>query len=72
VRESGGGVVVEGTPAALAAALRSLHDDPRHASDLGEKGAAFVRRELRWDRIRARFDMLYRSATETRSGGATA
>lgn len=42
VRRSGGGIVVDPTPAALAAALEELRSSPDRARELGRRGASFV------------------------------
>lgn len=50
VRDSGGGRVVAADPAALAAAMQSLHDDRAQADEFGRAGRDWVH-GLSWDAI---------------------
>jgi glycosyltransferase involved in cell wall biosynthesis len=60
VRESGAGVVAEGDPPRLAAALRSLLSDADRRRAMGERGAAEVARRFGWDTIAGRMEEVYR------------
>ncbi len=59
VRESGAGVVVEGTPRKLASAIRSLQQDSAARRLMGERGRFAVRRHLSWESAAARMESAY-------------
>jgi glycosyltransferase involved in cell wall biosynthesis len=61
VRESGGGRVVEGTPAAIAAGLNAMLDDPAASCAMGEAGRAHVVAHYGWPSVAARMADLYGS-----------
>jgi glycogen synthase len=59
------GLLVEpGDPAALAAALRRVLDDPTRAARMGEAGRRRVEASFSWDRIAERTLEVYREAIE--------
>ena len=58
VRESGGGRVVAGDPAAFGQALRELLDDPERA-EIGARGRRFVAARFGWAGIAQRMEMAY-------------
>jgi glycosyltransferase involved in cell wall biosynthesis len=59
------GVLVEpGDPAALAAAIRLVLDDPTRAARMGEAGRRRVEAHFAWDRIAQRTLEVYRQAIE--------
>ena len=59
------GLLVEpGDPAALAAALRRVLDDPARAARMGEAGRRRVEAHFSWDRIAERTMEIYRQAIE--------
>lgn len=59
VRESGAGVVVEGTPRKLASAIRALQQDSAARRLMGERGRFAVRRHLSWESAAARMESAY-------------
>jgi glycosyltransferase involved in cell wall biosynthesis len=64
VRESGGGLVVEPEPDALAEAIERIVRDAALAARLGEAGQNFVRRHCRWADVAEQMEALYRSLLE--------
>lgn len=62
VEAADAGLVVEGTPAALAQALRALDAD-RHAADaMGARGATLARQRFAWTAIAEQMETLYSEA----------
>ena len=61
VREHGAGLVAEGDPAHLAAALRDLLADPGRRTAMGSRGAAAAARYFGWDGVAARMEEVYRA-----------
>jgi glycosyltransferase involved in cell wall biosynthesis len=61
VAESGGGIVVDPDPAALAVAIERVARDAALAARLGEAGRVFVRDHCRWANIAERMETLYES-----------
>jgi glycosyltransferase involved in cell wall biosynthesis len=61
VRESGGGLVVEGTPDALAQAMDCLIEDPPRARAMGEAGRRHVENHYSWPGVAAQMEALYQS-----------
>ena len=61
LRESGGGIVVEPEPAALAGAIERIVRDAALAARLGAAGQDFVRRHYRWADVAERMEALYSS-----------
>jgi len=59
VRESGGGLVVSGDPAAVSAAVRRLTSDVELAQSMGEAGQRHVMSLYGWTTIAARMEELY-------------
>jgi glycosyltransferase involved in cell wall biosynthesis len=68
VRDSGAGLVAEGDPPRLAAALRGLLADAGLRRAMGERGAAEVARRFGWDTIAGRMEEVYRQILA--AGGA--
>jgi glycosyltransferase involved in cell wall biosynthesis len=62
VRESGAGVVVDGDPQTLGAALRSLLADPAGADAMGARGAAVVAQGFGWTAVAAEMEVVYEVA----------
>jgi glycosyltransferase involved in cell wall biosynthesis len=60
VKESGGGVVVQGDEMALAQALDALTADAARAIAMGEAGRRHVTEHHRWSAVAARMEALYR------------
>ena len=58
VRRDGGGIVAEGTPDSLAAAIEAMVGDPRHADLLGAR-AREIAASLSWDTIAGHMASLY-------------
>ena len=56
--------LVEDEPAALAAGIRRVLDDPARSRALGEAGRARVRERFGWDSIVDRLEAVYRSPDE--------
>ncbi len=67
VREVGAGVVVEGDPARLAAALSGLLADRAAADAMGRRGAAAARERFSWEAVATRMEAAYETA---RAGNA--
>lgn len=61
VREAGGGLVVDGAPEALAAAIDRLTGDAGLARAMGEAGRCHVREHYSWPSVAARMETLYES-----------
>lgn len=61
LRESGGGLVVEPEPKALAEAIERIVRDAALAARLGEAGKNFARQHCRWSDVAERMEALYRS-----------
>ena len=59
VRESGAGIVVDGTPSALGAALCSLAQDPDRRRAMGERGRFAARQHLTWESVARRMENVY-------------
>lgn len=59
VRASGGGVVVEGDPKALARAMQSVLADPRRR-EIGQQGQRHVLAHFTWNSIAERMEAVYR------------
>jgi glycosyltransferase involved in cell wall biosynthesis len=59
VRESGAGVVVDGEPRKLAAAVRTLLEEPTNRRIMGERGWFTARRHLSCDSAATRMESLY-------------
>ena len=62
VRDSGAGLVVEGTPEAIAAGLTRLLDAPDVRARMGEAGRRTVRCHYAWDAIAQRMEAEYEVA----------
>lgn len=67
VRESGAGMVVDGTPRTLAAAIRALMEDPTNRRLMGERGQIAVRRHLSWESVAIRMEDMYKHISPTPS-----
>lgn len=61
VRQSGGGIVAAGEPAAIARGLDSLLSDPSTARAMGAAGCAYVSARYDWASVAARMEDLYRT-----------
>ena len=61
VRESGGGIVVEGNALALGNAIEQLMHKPALARSMGEAGQRYIREHCSWAGVAARMEMLYAS-----------
>ncbi len=59
VQEEGAGVVVEGEPSRLGAALRDLLADPAATDAMGRRGAEAARRRFRWEAVAAEMEAAY-------------
>ncbi len=69
VRESGGGRVVEATPASIAAGINALLDDPSGSRAMGEVGRAHVVARYGWPKIAHRMTDLYEAISRRRKPG---
>jgi glycosyltransferase involved in cell wall biosynthesis len=67
VRESGGGVVVPGEPAAIARGLDTLLVDAAASRAMGAAGRAYVSARYDWASIAASMETLYRSILSARA-----
>lgn len=61
VRQSGGGIVAAGEPAAIARGLDSLLSDPSAARAMGAAGCAYVSARYDWASVASRMEDLYRT-----------
>lgn len=59
VMQSGGGLVVDGDAAPLAAAIAALVDDPARAAAMGDAGRQYVQLHYGWDNVAGRMEALY-------------
>jgi glycosyltransferase involved in cell wall biosynthesis len=66
VRESGAGLVVEGAPEALGAALRDLLADPERADAMGRRGAEEAVRRFGWGAVAEEMERAYEAAARPR------
>ena len=66
VRNSGGGIVVPGEPAAIARGLDSMLSDPSASRAMGEAGRAYVSARYDWPSIAASMETLYESLLSAR------
>jgi glycosyltransferase involved in cell wall biosynthesis len=64
--QSAGGVIVDATPAAVAAAIEQVLADPRRR-EIGERGRRWVFDTLGPDQLFARYESLYRDAAAARN-----
>jgi glycosyltransferase involved in cell wall biosynthesis len=62
VRGSGAGLVVDGAPEELGAAMRELVADPARAAEMGRKGAEEAVRRFGWETVAAEMERAYRAA----------
>ena len=65
IRESGAGVVVDGSPELLSAALRSLLADLEKREQMGNAGARVARNKLSWGAIACQMEAVYRECLAT-------
>jgi glycosyltransferase involved in cell wall biosynthesis len=61
VGQCGGGLVVDGDPAALGAALERMTNDPALALRMGAAGRCHVRERYGWPHVAAQMEALYQS-----------
>jgi glycosyltransferase involved in cell wall biosynthesis len=66
VREAGAGIVVDGNPAALGAALQRLLADPAAADAMGRRGAEAAAQRFGWAAVAAEMEAAYRAITSQR------
>jgi glycosyltransferase involved in cell wall biosynthesis len=66
VRESAGGLVVDGDPTSLGRAMDWLTEDPARASAMGEAGRRHVGNHYSWQSVAARMEMLYQGLCAAR------
>jgi glycosyltransferase involved in cell wall biosynthesis len=71
VERAGGGMVVEGEPQALAAAINHLLSAPLRARSMGEAGRSYVEKYYTWPRISAEMESLYQSLRAQRMSRKT-
>lgn len=64
--QSAGGVIVDATPAAVAAAIEQVLADPNRRREIGERGRRWVFDTLGPDQLIARYESLYRDAAARR------
>ncbi len=68
IQRDGGGIVTDGAPPALAAALTRLLGDQEHAATLGAR-ARQVAARFSWDAVAARMETLYEEVAHQRASG---
>ncbi len=61
LESSGGAVIVDAEPGALATTIRSLLEDDGRRQEMGSRGRSWVLRTLHTDRVIDRYEALYRS-----------
>ena len=59
VSESGGGIVVDGNPIALAGAIRALLADPIALERMGQNARLFVRGRYGWESVSRQTEQAY-------------
>jgi glycosyltransferase involved in cell wall biosynthesis len=69
VQASGAGVVTDGAPQPLAAAIRRLLADDAQRIEMGRRGRATVRSRLSWSGVAAQVESLYLRTLDTRIAG---
>ncbi len=67
VERAGAGLVVDGSPEALAAAVSGLLDDPEGARAMGARGAEAAR-AFAWTSVAERMEAVYQEVIERRGG----
>jgi glycosyltransferase involved in cell wall biosynthesis len=67
VSASGAGVVTDGDPAALAAAVRDLQHDELRRRVMGDRGRLAARRHLSWESVASRMEQLYMAQCSDRA-----
>jgi glycosyltransferase involved in cell wall biosynthesis len=65
VEQSGAGVVVEGEPHRLGAALRDLIADPCRAAEMGRRGARLAVEQFGWEAIGRDMEAVYETAVRS-------
>ena len=65
ISDAGAGLVAEGEPEALAAALTTLAKDPRRRSAMGRAGEGLARSQFDWGGIAAQMEAVYRACVGT-------
>ena len=70
VTECGGGIVSDGNPEALAAAIGSILDAPDAARAMGARAREFVRANLSWPSVARRMTQVYEEAIERFEGAS--
>lgn len=69
IAAAGAGMVVEGTPAALAAAVGALLANPEGRQDLGRRGQELVAGRFGWAAVAERMERAYETVVHDREGG---
>jgi glycosyltransferase involved in cell wall biosynthesis len=72
VQASGAGVVTDGTPQRLAAAIRGLLADDALRSEMGRRGRETARSRLSWSGVAAQMELLYLRILDSRIAGRAA
>jgi glycosyltransferase involved in cell wall biosynthesis len=68
VREAGAGIVAEGEPEQLAAALARVLGDPELADRMGEQGRVTVQQRFTWDAVACTMERVYEEILATGKG----
>jgi glycosyltransferase involved in cell wall biosynthesis len=68
VRESGAGIVTDGSPQRLAETIRTLMHDSAARRLMGDRGRAAARQQLSWESAAGRMEALYRDVCSGRAG----
>jgi glycosyltransferase involved in cell wall biosynthesis len=63
VRKAQGGIVADGDPAPLSAAINCLIEDPARARERGEAGRCYVMKYYTWPHVASKMEALYESVT---------
>lgn len=67
IQKTGAGIVVEGSPEKIGAAINALLADPDRSKQLGERGRVVVRDMYSWPKIAAEMESAYLAVSTTRA-----
>jgi glycosyltransferase involved in cell wall biosynthesis len=72
VQQTGGGVVLQGSPEALSAGINALLADPGKRREIGERGRDAIATRFTWTAIAAEMDKVYRIIVSGHPAGTCA
>ena len=72
VRQTGGGVVLEGEPETLAAGINQVLADPEKLREMGKRGQSAIATRFTWSAVATEMDKVYRAILDERAAGSPA